>query len=142
MAESLCTDCLIRSGPSAPRFFARLLYINANNTEVLIASLDTLCTYRTDAIAFRNRVSEITGIPADNIWYHELQTHATPDWDALTGEPILRIAGAVGKEALAMKDRAVNFTCEVAEVYAGMNYSVNREQYVAGLGGVTVWLGF
>lgn len=40
-----------------------------------------------------------------------------------------------------MKDRAVNFTCEVAEVYAGMNYSVNREQYVAGLGSVTVWLG-
>ena len=127
--------------PVGTDIFARLIYINSNGNEVLLAAMDTLCTYRSDTIVFRERVSALTGIPADNIWYHELQTHATPDWDALTGQPTVNIAEAVGKEVLAMKERAVEFTCEVAEVYAGMKYTVNREQYVHGLGGVTVWLG-
>ncbi len=122
--------------------YARLMYLQSEETEVLIAAMDTLCTYRTDVIAFRDRVSEMTGIPQDNIWYHELQTHATPDWDTLTGQPILNIADAVGQKVRQMQKQAVPFTCEVAEVYAGMKYTVNREQYVAGLGGVTVWLGF
>ena len=128
--------------PVGTDIFARLFYINAGGTEVLIAAMDTLATYRSDTIVFRERISELTGIPADNIWYHELQTHATPDWDALTGQPMINIAEAVSKEVLSMKERAVEFTCEVAEVYAGMKYTVKREQYVAGLGGVSVWLGF
>ncbi len=128
--------------PVGTDIYARLMYLETADTKMLLVSMDTLCTYRSDVIAFRKAVSDMTGIPQDGIWYHELQTHATPDWDTLTGQPILNIAEAVGKKVLQMKENAVDFTCEVAEVYAGMKYTVNREQYIAGLGGVTVWLGF
>ncbi len=133
--------CFHTYWPFGTDIYARLFYVNANDTEVLIAAMDTSDTFPKDTVRFREMVSKKSGIPADNIWYHELQLHAAPNSVCLTGEYMERIADAVATETLSMKNRAVEFTCEVAEAYAGMKYTVNREQYVAGLGGVTVWSG-
>ena len=40
-----------------------------------------------------------------------------------------------------LQKNAVPFVCEVTESYFGTDCSFNREQYVEGLGGVTVWTG-
>ncbi len=127
--------------PIGTDLYARLFYVCTDETEVLIAAMDTADTFREEAARFREGVAKITGIPADNIWYHELQLHAAPSSDTLKGETIDAIAKRVGDEVLLMKARALPFTCEVAESYAGTRYTLNREQYVAGLGGVTVWAG-
>lgn len=133
--------CFYSYWPFGTDIYARLFYVNANGTQVLIAAMDTSDTFPQDTVRFRNMVSEQTGIPAENIWYHELQLHAAPNSVCLSGEYMEKVSAVVAKEANAMKERAEEFTCEVAEAYAGMKYTVNREQYVAGLGGVTVWSG-
>ncbi|MBQ3094147.1 MAG: hypothetical protein IJC52_03150 [Clostridia bacterium] len=127
--------------PFGTELYARLLYVATDNTEVLLAAVDTNSTFRKETVVFRERVAEKTGIPADNIWYHELQIHAAPNADSLFGEAMEKIADRVADEVLRMKEAAVPFTCEVATKYAGQKYTMNREQYVAGLGGVTVWAG-
>ena len=133
--------CFLTQWPFGTDIYARLFYIHANNTEVLIAAMDSGDTFPKDTVRFRQMVSKQTGIPADNIWYHELQLHAAPSSLSLTGEYMEKVAAVVSDEVNAMKQRAQDFTCEVAEAYAGMKYTVNREQYVHGLGGVTVWSG-
>ncbi len=120
--------------------YARLFYINSNGAEVLIAALDLADSYRKTAIKFREIVSQKTNIPADNIWYHELQLHAASG--SQTNEEIVeKMADAVSQEVIKMKNNATEFDCEVTEAYAGTKFSYNREQYVHGLGGVTVWAG-
>lgn len=127
--------------PFGTELYARLLYIQTDSTEVLLTAFDTGDTARPYTAQFRNEVAVLTGIPADNIWYHELQIHAAPGADILKDEVITNIANRVAAEVNAMKERAVPFTCEVSEAYAGTKFSYNREQYVHGLGGVTVWAG-
>ncbi|MBE6763643.1 MAG: hypothetical protein E7553_04740 [Ruminococcaceae bacterium] len=127
--------------PFGTELHARLLYIQTDKTEVLITAFETGDTSRPATAQFRREVSEKTGIPADNIWFHELQIHAAPGADTLFGEVITNISNRVADEVNAMKTRAVPFTCEVSEAYAGTKFSYNREQYVHGLGGVTVWAG-
>lgn len=127
--------------PFGTELYARLFYVQTDKTEVLIAAMDLGDTARAETIQFRESLSAATGIPADNIWYHELQIHAAPGADILTSDVmeaiVARVAGAVNE----MKPKAVEFTCEVTEAYAGTKFSYNREQYVHGLGGVTVWAG-
>lgn len=120
--------------------YARMLYVENAHTQVLLVALDTLCTAPADAVRFRELVSEKTGIPAENIWFHELQVHAAPDCNMMTGA-VPAIAQRVSQEAISMMQRAVPFTCQVAEADVGTKYSMNREQYVEGLGGVTIWAG-
>lgn len=120
--------------------YARLLYLESEKTQVLLAALDTLCTAPADAARFCDLVSQKTGIPSDCIWFHELQVHAAPDCHVMAGViPVL--AAQVAKEAKAMMARAVPYTCQVSEADVGTQYSMNREQYVEGLGGVTIWAG-
>ncbi len=127
--------------PYVTELYARLFYLCTDSTEVLIAAMDTADTFPREAARFREWVSRETGIPAGNIWYHELQLHAAPGSELLCGESMDRIAGRVSEEVKRMKVRSVWFSCQVAEAYAGTQLTLNREQYVAGLGGVTVWAG-
>ena len=120
--------------------YCRLVYLENDDTRVLLAALDTSCASRSAALRFRNYVSEHTHIPADNIWFHELQIHAAPESPQME-EAVLPIAKRVVQETLAMMERAVPYTCRVAECDMGTRFSMNREQYVEGLGGVTVWAG-
>lgn len=127
--------------PFGTDLFARMFYVATDETEILMVAMDTADTLFTEAARFREGVSIRMGIPADRIWYHELQLHAAPGSRQLKGETMGRIIDRVSREVLSMKDRAVPFTCRVAEADLGMKYSMNREQYIAGLGGVTVWSG-
>lgn len=120
--------------------YVRMLYIENEHTQVLLAALDTLGTAPADAERFRELVSAQTGIPANNIWFHELQVHAAPECHMMN-QAMPVIAKRAAEEVNAMKQRAMSFTCEVAEADAGTRYSMNREQYVEGLGGVTIWAG-
>ncbi len=127
--------------PFGTELYARLLYIQTDSTDVLIAAMDLGDTLQSETARFRQLVSNATGIDADHIWYHELQIHAAPGADIIIDEAIDNIAAKVSEEVNRMKERVVPFTCEVTEAYAGTKFSYNREQYVHGLGGVTVWAG-
>ncbi len=127
--------------PFGTELYARLLYIHSGDNEVLIAAMDLGDTVQRETARFRALLSEKVGIPADNIWYHELQIHAAPGGDIIIGDAIDAMVERIAPEVEAMKARAVPFTCEVTEAYAGTQFSYNREQYVHGLGGCTVWAG-
>jgi len=127
--------------PRGTELYARLSYFGTKNAQTLFVAMDTSCTNPKETDRFRKMVAEKTGIPSDHIWYHELQIHAAPDSTVLKGEVMDGIAEAVSGEVLKLRQQAVPFTCEVAEMDLGMNYSMNRQQYVAGLGGVTIWTG-
>jgi len=72
--------------PFGTELYARMLYIESNQTKALLLALDTLCTSPDEADRFRSAVSAGTGIPADHIWYHELQAHAAPDSLTMQGK--------------------------------------------------------
>lgn len=127
--------------PFGTDLYARILYLSTGETQTVLVALDTLCTLPRETERFRTLVSEATGVPADHIWYHELQVHAAPQSEQLCGDCMARIAHAVSQEVKRIRPLAVPYTCEVAELDVGMKYSINRQQYVAGLGGVTIWTG-
>ena len=127
--------------PRGTELYARMAYFGTSKTETLLVAMDTSCTVPKETDRFRSMVSEKTGIPQGNIWYHELQIHAAPESPVLRGECMDAIAHAVGEKALELKKQAVPFSCEAAEMDWGTQYSMNRQQYVAGLGGVTIWTG-
>lgn len=127
--------------PFGTELYARLMYVATDSTEMLICAMDLGDTLHSETARFREQVAAKTGIDADHIWYHELQIHAAPGADVIKDEVMDTIAHNVAKEVLAMKERAQTFTCEVTEAYASTKFSYNREQYVHGLGGVTVWAG-
>ena len=112
--------------PWGTDLFIRMFYVNANNTETLICAVDSSDTFWYEADNFCKAVSGYTGIPADHIWYHELQLHAAPASSALNGEAMQKIAKKAADEVLRMKARAAEFTCEVAEAYAGNRFTINQ----------------
>lgn len=120
--------------------YCRLLYLRSQDEQTLFCVFDTGLTWSADTRRFRKEVSEKCGIPEKSIVFHELQLHAAPGGLSIHNgldTIIARVADEVNK----MKSSAVPYTCEVAEAYMGTEYSFNREQYVEGLGGVTVWTG-
>ena len=127
--------------PRGTELYARLAYFASEHTQTLLVALDTSCTVPRETNRFREMVSQATGIPAGNIWYHELQIHAAPESPVLRGECMDRIARKVSEKTLELQKQAVPFTCEAAEMDWGNRHSMNRQQYVAGLGGVTIWTG-
>ncbi|MBQ9414231.1 MAG: hypothetical protein IJU16_03790, partial [Clostridia bacterium] len=127
--------------PYGTDLYDRLLYIETEQTQVLLCALDSGGTFYHEADRFREEVSANTGIPANNIWYHELQIHAGPDGQQLRFDAMDQLIRLVSDKVNDMKTRAVPFTCDVAEADVGTKYTMNREQYVEGLGGVTIWTG-
>ncbi len=120
--------------------FARLFYVSGDDNEILMTVLDFADSYRKTAAKFRELVSQKTGIPDGNIWYHELQLHAASGSE-INHQIVEALAEKVSAEVENLRKNAVSFKCEVTEAYAGTKFSYNREQYVHGLGGVTVWAG-
>ncbi len=127
--------------PFGTELYARILYLREGETEALLVAMDSLDTFPREASRFCEIVSAQSGIPADNIWYHELQLHAAPTSMLLQGESMRKIASEVAKEAVSLRENAVSCRCKVAEADFGTRFSFNREQYVHGLGGVTIWAG-
>lgn len=120
--------------------YCRLLYIRSGEEQVLFCVFDTAASWASDTRVFRKAISERCGIPEKSIIFHELQLHAAPGGKTVH-DGLENIISRVADEVNKMKSSAVPFTCEVCESYFGTDCSFNREQYVEGLGGVTVWTG-
>ncbi len=126
--------------PFATELYGRLLYLRSGQEQVLLCAFDSLNTWASDTRKFRKAVSAACGIPEKSIIYHELQAHAAPNYD-LMHEGMDRIIERAVALVNQMKKDARPFRCEVSEAYFGTECSFNREQYIEGLGGVTVWTG-
>lgn len=120
--------------------YMRAFYMRSGSEQLLICAFDTLGTWASDARKFRTAVSEECGIPEKSIIFHELQIHASLGCTEMHASMNAIIEKAVD-EIKKIKASAVPFECEVTEAYFGRECSFNREQYVEGLGGVTVWTG-
>lgn len=127
--------------PYGTDLFGRFIYFEKDGTRAVICAFDFNGTCPKDAQHWREEVSRMTGIPAGAIWYHELQIHAAPYGDQLAGEPIEELIRRSAAEINEMANRAEECDCFVCESDFGTECSFNREQYVEGLGGVTVWTG-
>ncbi len=120
--------------------YCRLLYLQSDGEQALICAFDTLNIWGSDALKFRKEISNRCNIPEKSIVFHELQIHAAPAGRTVS-EAMDQIIDRVAKQVTAMIENAQEYTCEVCEAYFGNDCSFNREQYVEGLGGVTVWTG-
>lgn len=127
--------------PYGTDLYGRLLYLEQNGTQVLICVFDFLGTYPSDTVFFRKEVSKKTGIPENHIWYHELQIHAAPSEDDLHGEGIKLLIDRTSEAAIRMIRNARECEISVTEADFGTECTFCREQYVEGLGGVTIWSG-
>ena len=127
--------------PYGTDLYGRFIYFEKGDSRALIAAFDFSGTQPKEANRFRFEVSKRTGIPAGAIWYHELQIHAAPYGDQLKGEPMDKLIELSAEEIRKMIYRAEECDCWVCESDFGTECSFNREQYVEGLGGVTVWTG-
>ena len=133
-------DTFEAAWPFYTDLYCRILYIASGEEQMLVCAFDTADSWSSDTLRFRKAVSAACDIPEKSIIYHELQLHAAPGGTVIhpsMDKIIARVIPAV-EEA---KRSAKPFTCEVSEVYFGTECSYNREQYVEGLGGVTVWMG-
>lgn len=127
--------------PYGTDLYGRFLYLEDGDNKALIAAFDFLGTYKPQALRWKRELSEATGIPEKAIWYHELQVHAAPESDALAGEYMDNLIARSIETVREMMPRAEEFDCYASEIDMGTDYTFNREQYVEGLGGVTVWTG-
>ncbi len=126
--------------PFATELYGRFLYIRSGTEQVLFCAFDSLGTWACDTRKFRREIAGRCEIPEKSIVFHELQAHAAPDVN-LMHEAMDEVISRAVPVILEMKENAVPFTCEVSEAYFGSDCSFNREQYIEGLGGVTVWTG-
>lgn len=127
--------------PYGTDLYGRFLYIEDGEEQALVCAFDFSATFPHEADRWRREVSLRTGIPAKSIWYHELQIHAAPCSEDLCGEAMDKLIDITVTAVLDMIPRAEECDCFAAECDMGTEYSFNREQYVEGLGGVTVWRG-
>lgn len=127
--------------PFGTELYGRFLYLEKGTEKALICAFDFLGTFHTEARRWREEVSKATGIDEKSIWYHELQVHAAPESEALSGEAMDRIIERTVSAVKDMMARADEFDLYACEADFGTECTFNREQYVEGLGGVTVWTG-
>lgn len=120
----------------------RFLYLRAGDRQWLLAAFDFSYQFRRTSLRWRQAVAAATGIPLENIWVHELQNHSAPCAPDLDGEPCERLIARCLPAIREMMGRAEE--AEMAYVLAdlGDRFNMNREQYIPGLGAVTVWGGF
>ncbi len=119
----------------------RFIYLRDGRQQWLLAVFDFSGTFRRTCIKWREAVSEATGIPAANIWYHELQIHAAPISDELDGVPCDRLVEICVPVIRDMMLSAVDAQLNYILLDLEDRFNVNREQYIPELGAVTVWAG-
>ncbi len=127
--------------PYGTDLYGRFLYLESDVERALVAAFDFGGTFPREADRFREELSARTGIPAKSIWYHELQIHAAPFCNELSGEAMDRLIDISVNAVNEMIPRAEECDCFAAECDMGTEFTFNREQFVEGLGGVTVWRG-
>ncbi len=119
----------------------RFMYVEDGKLKWLLASFDFAGTFRQSCTAWRQKIALATGIPYSNIWFHELQIHAAPVSFEPESEPCNRLAEICIPVILQMMEDALEAEVSYVLPDMGEKFSMNREQYIPGLGGVTVWAG-
>ena len=119
----------------------RFFYVEEGARRWLLATFDFSGTFRSTALAFRQAVSQATGIPVSHIWYHELQIHAAPISHELAGAPCQRLIALCLPEIQAMVARAQPAHIDYVLADFTGQFNLNREQYIPELGAVTAWAG-
>lgn len=127
--------------PYGTDLYGRFFYLECEAEKLLICAFDFNATFPKEADRFRTEISKRTGIPKKSVWYHELQIHAAPFNEEIAGEAMDRLIDLSSAAINEMINDAEECQCLVSECDMGTDYSFNREQYVEGLGGVTVWRG-
>ncbi|MDF2986423.1 MAG: hypothetical protein K0R50_1933 [Eubacterium sp.] len=119
----------------------RFIYLRDGSQQWLLAVFDFSGTFRRTCLKWREAVSEATGIPSANIWYHELQIHAAPISDELDGTACDRLVEVCVPVIRDMMVSAVDAELSYSLLDLENRFNVNREQYIPELGAVTVWAG-
>ena len=119
----------------------RFIYLRDGSQQWLLAVFDFSGTFRRTCLNWREAVAKATGIPAANIWYHELQIHAAPISDELDGAPCDRLVDICVPVIRNMMLTAEEADLSYIIVDLEDRFNVNREQYIPELGAVTVWAG-
>ena len=127
--------------PYGTDIYGRFLYLEQGNEKVLIAGFDFNATYPREADRWRRELAARVGLPEKSVWYHELQIHAAPAHDMIAGVAMDKLIDKSVETVKDMISRAEECDVYGAEIDMGTDYSFNREQYIEGLGGVTVWRG-
>ncbi len=119
----------------------RFLYIEDAGRRWLLAAFDFSYMFRRTSLAWRKGISQETGIPVENIWVHEVQNHSAPIALDLDGNPCDKLVERCVPVIREMISRAEEAELSYAAVDLGDRHNFNREQYVPGIGMVTVWTG-
>jgi hypothetical protein len=119
----------------------RFLYIEDAGRRWLLAAFDFSYMFRRTSLAWRKGISAATGIPIENIWVHELQNHSAPVALDLDGKPIETLVERSLPVIREMISGAEEAELSYAVVDLGDRHNFNREQYIPGIGMVTVWTG-
>ncbi|MBO5870892.1 MAG: hypothetical protein J6Q89_09095 [Clostridia bacterium] len=127
--------------PYGTDLYGRFMYLESNDEKVLIAAFDFNGTFPKEADRWRREVAKRVGIPEKSVWYHELQIHAAPLYEELSASAMDALIDRTVDVVKDLISRAEECEVYAAECDMGTNYSFNREQYIEGLGGVTVWRG-
>jgi hypothetical protein len=119
----------------------RFVYIEDAGHRWLLAAFDFSYMFRRTSLAWRQGISKETGIPVENIWVHELQNHSAPvalDLDGIPFGKLIERSLPVIREMITGAEEA---ELSYAVVDLGDRHNFNREQYIPGIGMVTVWTG-
>ncbi len=127
--------------PYGTDLYGRFFYLESETEKFLICAFDFNATFPREAQRFRKEMAKQTGIPEKSIWYHELQIHSAPFNEQNAGEAMDRLISMSASAVREMIISAEECQCFASECDMGTDYSFNREQYIEGLGGVTVWRG-
>lgn len=119
----------------------RFIYLKDGSREWLLAVFDFAYTFRRTCNKWRESVSEATGIPVSNIWYHDLQIHSAPIALELDGEPFERLYDKCIPVIKSMMSSAEEAEISYSIIDLEGQFNMNREQYIPELGAVTVWAG-
>lgn len=119
----------------------RFLYLRDGEEQWLLGAFDFSYRFRRTCRRWREAISEATGIPVSHIWTHDLQNHSAPTAIHLVGEPCEKL---IAKCVPAIQETIANaqeaeLSCAIADL--GTDWNLCREQYIPGLGAVTVWAG-
>lgn len=140
-AKVVVNDVWESKWPYGTDLEGRFVYMRDGAQQWLLAAFDFSYMFRRTSLAWRQAIAAETGIPVANIWVHELQLHSAPIALDMDGEPCNRLIQRTLPVVREMIANAAEAEMSHVVVDLGERFNMNREQYIPGLGRVTVWHG-
>lgn len=142
IGKVIVTDTYGETKPFGKDLEARLLYLENGPIRWLLAAFDFSYLRRGTTQAWREAVAQATGIPREAIWVHATHNHAGADAPQVTDDVLRTLVDRCVPEIQAMIGRAEEAELAYAVADTEGRYNLRREQYVPGLGTVTMWHGW